>query len=135
MFERCLYFNLNALVRKVDRIWTQAFKEAGLSPAHAYLIRLVLTEPDITQSAIADELHLEKSTVTRFIDALEEKGYLRRNREGREARILPTAAARRLETALNTQADALYAQMTGAIGRADLLELVRRLREAGERLG
>ena len=135
MFERCLYFNLNALVRKVDRIWTQAFKEAGLSPAHAYLLRLVLAEPDITQSAIAEELHLEKSTVTRFIDALEEKGYLRRSRDGREVRIRPTAAARRLESELNTQADALYAQMTGAIGRTDLVELVRRLREAGERLG
>ncbi|MBI5460946.1 MAG: MarR family transcriptional regulator [Gammaproteobacteria bacterium] len=134
MFERCLYFNLNALVRKVDKIWEQAFSELGLSPAHAYLLRLVLSQPSITQKQIADELHLEKSTVTRFIDALEEKGYLRRTRSGREQTIVPSAAARRLEVQLSAQGDALYARMVNAIGRADMVELVRRLRETADKL-
>ncbi len=135
MFERCLYFNLNALVRKVDKIWDQAFQEMGLSPAHAYLLRLVLTQPAITQKQIADELRLEKSTVTRFIDALEEKSLLRRTRSGREQRVAPTAAARRLEAQLNAQGDALYARMVSAIGKTDLVELVRRLRETADKLG
>lgn len=134
MFERCLYFNLNALVRKVDKIWENAFADLGLSPAHAYLLRLVLTQPSITQKGIAQELRLEKSTVTRFIDALAEKGYLRRTRVGREQRIAPTAAARRLETQLNAQGDALYAKMTKAIGTTNLVDLVRRLREASDQL-
>lgn len=135
MFERCLYFNLNALVRKVDRIWDRAFHELNLSPAHAYLLRLVLAQPSITQKQIADELRLDKSTVTRFIDSLQEKGLLRRSRSGREQLIAPTAAARRLETALAKQGDALYARMVSAIGKEDLVDLVRRLRETAERLG
>ncbi len=134
MFERCLYFNLNALVRNVDKIWEAAFADLGLSPAHAYLLRLVLTQPAITQKAIAEELHLEKSTVTRFIDALTEKGYLRRTRAGREQRIAPTAAARRLEAQLAEQGDVLYAKMTKAIGATEMIELVRRLRETSDKL-
>ena len=134
MYERCLYFNLNALVRKVDKIWEQVFAEAGLSPAHAYLLRLVLAQPSITQKRIAEELRLDKSTVARFVAALEDRGYLRRARMGREQAVFPTAAGRRLETRLADEGDALYARVTNAIGRTDLVELVRRLREASERL-
>lgn len=135
MFERCLYFNLNALVRKVDKVWEQAFRDLGLSPAHAYLLRLVLAQPSITQKQIADELRLEKSTVTRFIDSLQEKGYLRRTRAGREQMVAPTAAARRLEARLNAQGDALYARMVDVIGKDELVGLVQRLRETADKLG
>ncbi|MFP5506803.1 MAG: MarR family winged helix-turn-helix transcriptional regulator [Gammaproteobacteria bacterium] len=134
MFERCLYFNLNALARTVDRIWGQAFQELNLSPAHAYLLRLVLAQPSITQRQIADELRLDKSTVTRFIDSLQERGLLRRSRMGREQLITPTAAARRLEARLAKQGDALYERMLGAVGKEDLVDLVRRLREATDKL-
>ena len=60
MFERCLYFNLNALTRRVNKIWGQAFQALGLSPSHAYLLRVVLATPGMTQQEIAAELGLEK---------------------------------------------------------------------------
>lgn len=134
MFERCLYFNLNALVRKVDKVWEGAFASLGLSPAHAYLLRLVLSQPSLTQKAIAEELHLEKSTVTRFITALAKKGYVRRTRAGREQHIAPTTAARRLEAQLNERGDALYAKMTKTLGATEMLELVRCIRETSDKL-
>ena len=134
MFERCLYFNINALTRKINKIWDQAFAEFGLSPSHAYLLRLVLTSPLITQKEIAEELKLEKSTVTRFIDTLEEKGYLKRKKNGREQNIHPTAAARKLEDKLNTRGEELYKQMTTSIGRSSLLNLVDQLRESEHKI-
>lgn len=134
MFERCLFFNLNALVRQVDKLWNEAFQAFDLSPAHAYLLRLVLAQPTISQHQIATELRLEKSTVTRFVDALQAKGYVRRKRLGREQQIVPTAAARRLEQALSATGDALYARMLSTLGQDDLLQLVRSLRQAAEKL-
>jgi DNA-binding MarR family transcriptional regulator len=134
MFERCLYFNINALARKVNRIWDKAFDELGLSPAHAYLLRLVLAEPGLSQLEITKELRLEKSTVTRFIDALEERGYLRRERIGRETVIHPATAARKLEDDLNRKGDDLYKRMTKSVGKQNLKDLVRELREVGESL-
>ena len=134
MFERCLYFNVNALARKVNQIWEEAFADLGLSPAHAYLLRLILSSPGMVQKEIAKELRLEKSTVTRFIDALEEGGYLKRSKVGREQTIAPTRAANRLEKELNRRGDALYQRMVDELGTTNLTSLVRQLRETGNKL-
>ncbi len=134
MFERCLYFNINSLTRKINKIWDQAFSELGLSPAHAYLLRLVLEMPSISQKEIAEELNLEKSTVTRFIDNLQQRGYLKRTKTGREQIIKPTAAAKKLEQQLNEKGDLLYRKMTKAIGQSSLIELVGQLRHSSTKL-
>jgi DNA-binding MarR family transcriptional regulator len=138
MFERCLYFNVNALARAVNRIWDDSFKELGLSPAHAYLVRLVLAEPGATQKTIASELKLEKSTVTRFVDALQSKGLLKRSKVGaedsREQRVFPTGKAKRLEAALSRKGNDLYQKMCGNLGETEIKSLVARLREAAQKL-
>lgn len=134
MFERCLYFNVNALARKVNQIWEAAFADLGLSPAHAYLLRLILVKPGIAQKDIAVELKLEKSTVTRFIDALEHGGYLTRSKTGREQVISPTRAARKLEKELNHRGEALYRHMLEELGKSALVNLVRQLRETSQKL-
>jgi len=134
MFERCLYFNLNALARRVNKIWTQAFGDLGLSPAHAYLLRLVLERPGVSQQAIAAELKLEKSTVARFVEALEEKGYLMRVRSGREQRVRPTEAAIEIAAELRRRGDLLYGRMTENLGTGDLERLVSDLRSATRKL-
>jgi DNA-binding MarR family transcriptional regulator len=134
MFERCLYFNVNALARKVNAIWDEAFAEFDLSPAHAYLLRLVLDNPDITQTRIASELKLEKSTVTRFINVLEDKQLLMRTRTGRETLVKPMLKAKKMKTRLNKKGDALYQEMLKTVGKSGLNELVTRMRETGNRL-
>lgn len=134
MFERCLYFNVNALTRKVNRVWDQAFADLGLSPAHAYLLRLVLSKPGISQKEIAGELRLEKSTVTRFIDALEAKGYLKRNKVNRERIVSPTPTAVKMEKELNRRGDVLYQLMIHDIGKTALVGLVGQLRETSKKL-
>ncbi len=134
MFDRCLYFNVNALARQVNTLWEAAFAEFGLSPAHAYLLRLVLEQPGIAQREIATELKLEKSTVTRFIDALEKKDYLRRTRSGREQTIFPTDLSRDIARRLNNTGEALYRNMTQKLGEDSLTRLVSQLRDTGSLL-
>ena len=84
MVERCLYFNINTLTRVVNRIWDDAFAELGLSPSHAYLLRLVLSQPGLTPKQINLELKLEKSTVTRFIDVLGKRDLYNKNKASAE---------------------------------------------------
>jgi DNA-binding MarR family transcriptional regulator len=134
MFERCLYFNVNALARAVTRVWDDAFKELGLSPAHAYLLRLVLVSPGISHKAIANELRLEKSTVTRFIDSLQDKGLVRRSRrgvgDGREQRVFPSEKAKSMQEALEANGDTLFKRMRIRLGDKEMKALVVQLREA-----
>lgn len=134
MFERCLYFNVNALARRVNAIWDEAFAEFKLSPAHAYLLRLVLEHPGLTQTQVSSELKLEKSTVTRFVSTLEEKKLIRRERQGREALLYPTVSAKKIQHRLNKKSDVLYQTMINTIGKKDLTSLVKELRDTGDSL-
>lgn len=134
MFERCLYFNVNALARRVNTIWDEAFSEFDLSPAHAYLLRLLLESPGLTQTQITCELRLEKSTVTRFVTVLENKQLLSRDRQGREVLVYPTTKAYRLQERLNTQGDVLYQKMIEALGKTNLTTLVTSMRQSGTEL-
>ena len=131
MFERCLYFNINALTRTVNAIWNNAFSEFGLSPAHAYLLRLVLSDPGLTPKQISLELKLEKSTVTRFIDALVKKGFLIRKKgikeDAREQSIYPTEETIKISKQLEEKGNQLYQQMLDKIGETELISIVKQL--------
>lgn len=133
MFERCLYFNINALTRAVNRIWDDAFAEFDLSPAHAYLLRLVLSSPGLTPKQISLELKLEKSTVSRFLDALEKKGFINRKKgisnDAREQGIYPTRKAEKIAVKLEEKGSALYQKMVTSLGKTRLSSLVSELRD------
>jgi len=135
MFERCLYFNINALTRAVNRIWDEAFAEFDLSPSHAYLLRLTLANPGLTPKQISLELKLEKSTITRFLDALEKKGFIRRKKgvsgDAREQGIYPTKKSEKIAVQLEEKGDALYQKMIKKIGKSELTTLVSQLRKTG----
>ena len=133
MFERCLYFNLNALTRKVNRLWESEFRQTGLSAPHAYVMRLVLSEPGISQKKLAEELHLDPSTVTRFVDALAERRLVRRDTndtDRRSAAVFPTAEGKRLQKKLEKTGERLFQAMRTRLGDKHFQVLVTALQEA-----
>lgn len=135
MFERCLYFNTQNLARTVNRIWTEEFKQYGLSPAHAYLLRLVLAEPGLLQRDIATRLGLSKSTVTRFIDSLAERGYVSRkfsNTDARESVIYPARKALAIHKQLEASGNKLYRNMVSVLGEEVMQSTVVRQRKIRE---
>ncbi len=137
MFERCLYFNLNALTRRLNRVWESEFRQVGLSAPHAYVMRLVLNEPGILQKQLADALHLDPSTVTRFVDALTARRLVRRSpnhTDRRSAAVFPTAEGKRLHDRLERIGEGLYQALRTKLGSKRFQELVRALREAGDLL-
>lgn len=138
MFEQCLYFNLNALTRRINRIWDDAFASTELSPAHAYLLRLVLEEPGLSPKQLGDALKLKKSTVTRFIDGLEFKGFVIRKRSGEhDSRLIaihPTRQARSIQTKLEQQEEKLYQSLCIRLGEQRVKELVQLSKQTLDKL-
>lgn len=130
MFEKCIYFNSNAFVRRLNRIWDDAYKETGLSAPHAYLLRLVCHEPDISQKEAGRQLQLEKSTITRFVSALEEQGLLVRlsGETAREVRLRPSAAGKRLGQQLDEIGADLYKKLRKQLGASQFEEMVQLMR-------
>ena len=137
MFEKCIYFNSNAFVRNLNRIWDEAYKPSGLSAPHAYLLRLVCHEPGITQKEAGRHLHLEKSTITRFVTVLEENGLLIRQAgaNGREVQLKVSAAGKRLGKQLDEIGAGLYKRMRKQLGADQLDNLVQLMRAGIEKSG
>ncbi len=137
MFEDCLYFNSNALARTVSKIWTRAYKQFDLSPPHAFLLRLVLTEPGIQPRELAETLQLNRSTVTRFLDSLEKKGFVIRQfgeRDGREVSVYPTQKAEEIHQRLYQIRDELRQKMKKLLGEQQLAKEIEKLRTIREKL-
>lgn len=137
MFERCLYFNTNALARKLNATWENAFGKVGLSPSHAYLLRAVLKKPGVTQQELAKEMNLNKSTVTRFIEVLEKKNLLVRkssSQDQREKLIHPSAQAIEMSDQLEALGNELYTSMCELIGNDSLEMFVNSAREINDKL-
>ncbi|MSQ99397.1 MAG: MarR family transcriptional regulator [Xanthomonadales bacterium] len=138
MFDRCLYFNSNVLVRKIEKIWIDAYSEVGLAPAHAYFLRLVLEKPGLAQREIVVELSLDKSTITRFVDKMALDGYLYRAASPtgnlKEQCIFPTEKCLRLKEPLNAIGAGLYKRMQEVFSPEELKSMVGWMRSASQKL-
>jgi len=132
MFEECLYFNSNALARTVSRIWTDAYRQFDLSPPHAFLLRVVLAKPGLLPRELADELNLSRSTITRFLDSLEQRDLLIRKptaEDGRELQVYPTRTAKAMHKKLDSTGEDLTKLMGKIMGKEEVSQTVAKLRK------
>ena len=138
MFDRCLYFNTNHLSRVMTKKCNQAFEPFGLSAAHAYLIRLVLKQPGLLQKEIAEELFLEKSTITRFITKMQQQGFLVRkttvNGKLKQQAIYPTQKAKEIEQQLEHTGFSVFQELQETIEVKQLLKFVDDMRTLTEKI-
>ena len=119
MFEHCLYFNTTSLARKVERIWTRAFKPFGLTPSQAFMLRVVLAEGPITHTQLADRMNISKATCSRSVDGLQKLGLVDRKQtsaDGRSFELVPTDKALGLKTDLNETSAAVTKKLKHLVG-------------------
>lgn len=131
MLDDCLYFNAAALARRLEREWAQAFAPFALTPSQAFMVRVVLAQPGLLQSELAEALKITRPTATRVLDGLVAKGLLQRRataHDGREVAIHPTPAALAIKAALRQAGDAATSQMKQLLGEAPYGEAVDHLR-------
>ncbi|HYH13798.1 MAG TPA: MarR family transcriptional regulator [Flavisolibacter sp.] len=95
-YGQCLYFTSAALARKVDKLAQASWKQVDLSPSHGYLLLSILEEPGMQPTALAEQLQLQPSTITRLIEKLEEKKLVIRTTEGKLTNVYPTPRAKDL---------------------------------------
>jgi len=100
-----MYFASNALARKTEKLAVAVWKKVDLSPSHAYLLMIVLSEPGVQPGALSEELQLTPSTITRLLEKLEEKKLVVRNTEGKTTTVYPTAKSKELKALLQECSD------------------------------
>ena len=132
--HNCLYFTANTLARSVGRMADDAFAGTGLSPAHAFLMMLVIERPGISQKELTAALGLAPSTVTRFVDALQVKGFVVREVEGKLSRVSPTEQGAGLREPMALAWKKLYHRYSEILGEEPGRELTAMVDRAGRAL-
>lgn len=133
-FCQCLYFSTAALARKVEKLAVESWKPVGLSPSHGYLLLAVLDEPGIQPTALGAQLQLQPSTITRFIEKLEQKKLLIRTTEGRVTNVYATPKAKELQNQMTQCLQHFAESYTQALGKEESTKLVNSLTKNADRL-
>lgn len=133
-YSKCLYFTASALARKVEKLAIDSWKKIDLSPSHAYLLLLVLTEPGIAAGSAANELQLTPSTITRLIEKLENKKLLIRAAEGKQTNLYPTQKARDLKPIMKSCVNDFHEKYVGILGEKESNQLIHNMHTIADKL-
>ncbi len=113
-----------------------ALSEQELTPALAGILRILRTEPGLSQQQLADRLATVPSRVVSLVDELEARGWVTRSRDPIDRRVnllSVTQAGGEAFKAIATVAKAHERRMTAGLDeteRAELLRLLRKLAAA-----
>ncbi len=112
----CLYFTSNTMSRLINKLTEDAFMPTGLAPSYAFLMMVVIEEESIGIGQLADTLKLAPSTVTRFVDKLIIKDFLKREQSGRNITVNATSKGKELLPEIKKSWKRLYDSYCEVLG-------------------
>lgn len=130
----CLYYSANAFARVMTRMAEEAFTPTGLAPSYAFVLMTVNAYPGIISGELSKHMQLTPSTVTRLVEKLEYRGFLKRETAGRITRIHPTPLSLDLDEAIKKSWRSLYRMYSDLIGEEEAKTLNENVNNALERL-
>jgi len=133
-YYQCLYFTANALARKIEKLALESWSKVDLSPSHAYLLMLVIEEPGIQPTSIAEHLQLQPSTITRLIEKLEEKKLLVRTTEGKITNVYPSPKGKDMMPRLKECVNDFYNSYSTILGKEESAKLVQNIGKFADKL-
>lgn len=131
---QCLYFTANALARKTEKLAQQSWSRVDLSPSHAYLLMMVIQEPGMQPSLLADHLQLQPSTVTRLIEKLEERKLVVRTTEGKITNVYPSPKGKEMLPKLKECLHEFYNSYSSILGKEESARLVQQMGRVADKL-
>ena len=132
---RCLFYSANALARTITGLTEEAFATTGLAPSLAFVLMTVQRNPGVQPSEVAKIMMLSPSTLTRLVEKLETKGYLKRETKGKATLIHVTDKGSALGPALLAAWQDTYARYTAVLGKEPAQALADQVYAAAVALG
>ncbi|WP_160692042.1 MarR family winged helix-turn-helix transcriptional regulator [Clostridium sp. C2-6-12] len=130
----CLYYSVNKLSRIIGKFADEEFRITGLSPTYAFLLSVVNESDGISQKEIGEVLDVAPSTITRFIDKLENSGHLERRVEGKNSFIYSTEKGKAIQNDINTAWSNLHSIYKEYLGVEECKALTNTLNETCAKL-
>ena len=139
--ESLVGYNLKCAYVVVQEDFRAALGQDGLSARVFSALTLTVENPNITQSALARMLGIERSGLVAIVDELEGYGYLKRQAVPGDRRVqalAPTpqgeAAHARMTARVRAHEDRLFAEMSDK-EKQTLLRLLKKIRGVGNDAG
>lgn len=132
IYSNCLYYATNAFSRKINRIADEEFAATGLSSSYCFILMTVNSNPGATIGYIADTMQLAYSTVSRMIEKLENKGYVKRSAIGRYTEVYPAEKAVNMQKKLIESWQALFGKLSQLLGKEIQEELTIKIASANK---
>jgi DNA-binding MarR family transcriptional regulator len=116
----------------------EEFERAGFSPYHYSVLALLEEGPRTTQAEIADTLEVDRGTLVKLLDFLEERGMIGRQRDPNDRRrhfVSLTDAGRRQLTTFREIVARLDDEFLVPLDENDRAELLAMLQKLASHLG
>lgn len=126
-YAECLYYAANAFARLMAKMADEAFAPTGLGSSYAVLMVTVNNHPGICPRDISQRMQLSPSTVTRLIEKMEYRGYLRRHSTGKFTEVYPTERGTALLPVIKEAWQVLQARYEEVLGEAEAQALVQQI--------
>lgn len=120
MFREDLSRNFGFILNDVARLMRTAFdrrvKALGLTRSQWWVLNHLFRNDGITQSELADLLEIEKATLGRLLDRMEQKGWVRRENHAGDRRAKRVFLTQEVEPALKAMRAAAAELRRDALG-------------------
>ena len=84
--QKCIYFTISKMFRMINKMAEESFEKLDIYPTHGFLMIILKEEENgLTVNQISETLAIAPSTVTRFVDKLISKGYVERQKAGKNS--------------------------------------------------
>jgi DNA-binding MarR family transcriptional regulator len=97
MLERCLFQRTRTAARTVTRFYDDELRPTGLRATQANVLANIAARGELSISALSDELGMDRTTLTRNLRPLEQRGLVALSPEARHrtrlVRLTPTGFA------------------------------------------
>lgn len=118
----------------MTKIADEEFKSTGVSTSYAFVLMIVNEKPGIQPMEISQQMMLTPSTVTRLVDKLESKKYLRREYEGKQVKVFPTEKSLVIDKKLRDSWLNLFKKYSDILGENVSIALTTDISKAVEKL-
>lgn len=97
VLDRCLCKRTRAAARAITRLYDEELRSTGLRPSQVEVLVTVAANSELSISALADDLGMDRTTMTRNLRLLEKRGLVAISAEGRHrarfVHLTPTGEA------------------------------------------
>ena len=132
--NECLFFSVKKLDRMLNKMADEAFKETGLSPTYGFILLILKEKDGLPQKDIAQMLYSAPSTIARFVEKLEYKGYIKTVSDGRLSLVYLTDEGREFIKEIDSSWEELHQAYNAVLGTEVSGQLSQDLNAATDKL-